>query len=215
MKFGWKGALGIAISAACLYFAFHGIDWADARRTTARTRTTGCSLLAAVAATLMFPLRARRWRTILDPVAPKLPFGAAVAVDRDRHDGQQHRAAARRRARSRLRALARRSRRSPSRRRSRRSSWIACSTRSSCCCCSPSRCSRPTFPAAPRSSVSPMSQLVARSPSSPVGAAHRALRARVLSRRAHSTVRDRSRARVSPSSSRSAAARCCGASPTD
>jgi len=29
-----------------------------------------------VCATLIFPLRARRWRPILDPVAPNLPFGA-------------------------------------------------------------------------------------------------------------------------------------------
>ena len=32
-------------------------------------------LAATVCATLIFPLRARRWRPILDPVAPNLPFG--------------------------------------------------------------------------------------------------------------------------------------------
>ena len=32
-------------------------------------------ILCAVAATSIFPVRAIRWRVILDPVAPKLPFG--------------------------------------------------------------------------------------------------------------------------------------------
>lgn len=74
MKFGWRGALGIVISVAFLYFAFRNIEWARALET---ARHTNYFLLAcsAVAATGMFPLRARRWRTILDPVAPKLPFG--------------------------------------------------------------------------------------------------------------------------------------------
>jgi uncharacterized protein (TIRG00374 family) len=74
MKVGWRGVLGVAISAACLIYVFHGIDWVDAR---ARLAHTNYALLALAAftATLMFPLRARRWRTILDPIAPKLPFG--------------------------------------------------------------------------------------------------------------------------------------------
>ena len=74
MKFGWRGALGIVISAACLYFAFKNVNWAT---TIAHARDANWLLLvlAAACATGMFPLRARRWRTILDPVAPKLPFG--------------------------------------------------------------------------------------------------------------------------------------------
>lgn len=74
MKFGWRGALGIVISAACLFFAFRNIDWS---RTMSLAREANWPLLvlAAACATGMFPLRARRWRTILDPVAPKLPFG--------------------------------------------------------------------------------------------------------------------------------------------
>jgi glycosyltransferase 2 family protein len=74
VKFGGKGALGIAISIACLYFAFHDVDWATAMET-AREANYWLLLLSAATATLMFPLRARRWRTILDPVAPALPFG--------------------------------------------------------------------------------------------------------------------------------------------
>lgn len=74
MKLGWRGALGILISAACLYYVFHGVPW---RAFASRVEHANLWLLtlAAIASTCMFPLRARRWRTILDPVAPKLPFG--------------------------------------------------------------------------------------------------------------------------------------------
>ncbi len=30
MKFGWRGAIGIAISIACLYFAFRNVEFANA-----------------------------------------------------------------------------------------------------------------------------------------------------------------------------------------
>jgi hypothetical protein len=72
-KFGWRGALGIAISAVFLYRAFDGIDWHSSIET-ARHANYFLLICSAAAATCMFPLRARRWRTILDPVAPKLPF---------------------------------------------------------------------------------------------------------------------------------------------
>lgn len=74
-KFGWRGALGIAVSAICLYFAFRNFQWSEAVAR-AREANYGLLLLATIAATGMFPLRARRWRTILDPVAPGLPLGA-------------------------------------------------------------------------------------------------------------------------------------------
>ncbi len=74
MKIAWRGVIGVAISVLFLYFAFRNLDWAQAID---RARHANYLLLvcSAVAATGMFPLRARRWRTILDPVAPKLPFG--------------------------------------------------------------------------------------------------------------------------------------------
>lgn len=74
MKFGWRGIVGLAISVACLYLAFRNVQWSDALEH-ARTANYWLLLLAVACATGMFPLRARRWRTILDPVAPKLPFG--------------------------------------------------------------------------------------------------------------------------------------------
>lgn len=73
MKFGWRGALGILLSAAFLYFAFHGIEW---DKVAANVRQANLALLAlsAVAATCIFPLRARRWKPILEPIDPDIPF---------------------------------------------------------------------------------------------------------------------------------------------
>ncbi len=74
MKFGWRGALGIIVSAGFLYFAFRDIEWTRSLQT-ARHANYFLLICSVLVATAMFPLRARRWRTILDPVAPKLPFG--------------------------------------------------------------------------------------------------------------------------------------------
>ena len=74
MKFGWRGALGIILSAGFLYFAFKGIEF-DTVMAHVRQANIGLLALSAVAATFIFPLRARRWRPILDPIAPNLPFG--------------------------------------------------------------------------------------------------------------------------------------------
>ena len=74
MKFGWRSALGIALSAVLLYFAFKDIDFSVVF---VKLRQANLALLAlsAISATCIFPLRARRWRPILDPIAPGLPFG--------------------------------------------------------------------------------------------------------------------------------------------
>jgi len=74
MRFGWRGALGVLLSVVLLWFAFHDVQWSQVA-TEIRRANLGLLLLSAVAATGIFPLRARRWRTILDPIAPKLPFG--------------------------------------------------------------------------------------------------------------------------------------------
>ena len=73
MKFGWRGVLGFVLSAASLYFAFRGIEFA---KVVEHVRHANVALLfaAVVAATCTFPLRALRWRPILHPVAPDLPF---------------------------------------------------------------------------------------------------------------------------------------------
>jgi len=73
MKFGWRGALGLVLSAAFLYFAFRGIEL---HRVVENIRQANVPLLvfSAVAATLIFPLRARRWKPILEPIEPDIPF---------------------------------------------------------------------------------------------------------------------------------------------
>lgn len=74
MKLGLRGALGIAVSVALLAFALRDVSfaevWAELRRANA-WYFAGATVLG----TLTFPLRARRWRTILEPVAAGLPFG--------------------------------------------------------------------------------------------------------------------------------------------
>lgn len=73
MKLGWKGALGILISAGCLAYVGWTLDWDEALRQLANANYPLLVLSAAVA-TLMFPIRALKWRSILDPVQ-KVSFG--------------------------------------------------------------------------------------------------------------------------------------------
>jgi uncharacterized protein (TIRG00374 family) len=73
MKFGWRGALGLVLSAAFLYFAFRGIEL---QRVLENVRESNVALLAlsALAATCICPLRARRWKPILEPIKRDIPF---------------------------------------------------------------------------------------------------------------------------------------------
>jgi glycosyltransferase 2 family protein len=74
MKFGWRGALGIALSVAALWWTLRDIDFGSVVEHI--RRSNGLLLaLSTVAATGIFPLRARRWRPILHSVASDLPFG--------------------------------------------------------------------------------------------------------------------------------------------
>ena len=73
MKLGWRSALGILLSGVFLFLAFRGINFGEVMANV-RQANLGLLLLSAVSATCIFPLRARRWRPILDPVAPNLPF---------------------------------------------------------------------------------------------------------------------------------------------
>ena len=73
MKFGWRGALGILLSVLLLVFTLRGVNFGDV------TRALGASslplfILSAVAGTMIFPLRARRWKTILSPIDDRIPF---------------------------------------------------------------------------------------------------------------------------------------------
>ncbi len=73
MKLNWRAALGFVLSAALLWYAFHKVPWSEAVDHI-RNANVLLLVLSAVAATGIFPLRARRWRTILDPVEADIPF---------------------------------------------------------------------------------------------------------------------------------------------
>lgn len=75
MKMGWRGVLGIVLSAALLYWTLREVSivqvWSVLRQS-----SLPLFILSAVVATLIFPMRAMRWRVILEPVAPDITFGA-------------------------------------------------------------------------------------------------------------------------------------------
>ncbi len=73
MRLDWRGALGIALSAFLLWYILHGHVgevWAV---------LSGSNpllwVLSAATATMIFPLRARRWQAILAPLAGRIPVG--------------------------------------------------------------------------------------------------------------------------------------------
>jgi uncharacterized protein (TIRG00374 family) len=70
----WRGAIGLALTILLLWWVFHDVDWAEVRQ---HLRAADPLLFAAsiVLVTLIFPLRAIRWRPILDPISPKVPYG--------------------------------------------------------------------------------------------------------------------------------------------
>lgn len=74
MRMNWRGALGILLSAAFLYWALHDIDPAEVL-THLRQSNLWLLLASAATATLIFPLRAIRWKVILEPVVPGVRFG--------------------------------------------------------------------------------------------------------------------------------------------
>jgi len=64
------------ISAVLVWFLAtrSGIDWSAAWKAM-RAADRGLLALSVLVVTCTVPLRARRWRTILDPIVPDLPFG--------------------------------------------------------------------------------------------------------------------------------------------
>ena len=74
MKIPWRGAIGLALSALLLWWVFKDVHWSEVRQTL-RGANLWLVVLSVFVATLIFPLRALRWRPILDPIAPNLPLG--------------------------------------------------------------------------------------------------------------------------------------------
>ena len=74
MKFGWRGALGILLSVLLLAFTLRGVDFGDVAQAL-RASSLPLFLLSTAVATCIFPLRARRWKTILSPIDDRIGFG--------------------------------------------------------------------------------------------------------------------------------------------
>ncbi|HJP59318.1 MAG TPA: lysylphosphatidylglycerol synthase domain-containing protein, partial [Gemmatimonadaceae bacterium] len=74
MRPGWRAAIGALLSVALIYWTLRGVSISDVG---ARLSHANMLLFAAATfcATAIFALRARRWRTILEPVAGTLPLG--------------------------------------------------------------------------------------------------------------------------------------------
>jgi len=70
----WRGAIGLALTILLLWWVFHDVDWAEVRGDL-RAANPLLFAVSVVLATAIFPLRAFRWRPILDPISPKVPYG--------------------------------------------------------------------------------------------------------------------------------------------
>jgi len=74
LRTNWKSAIGIALSIALLWWTLRDVSlamvWAELARS-----NIWLFLASSIAATLIFPLRAVRWKVILEPVAPHLTLG--------------------------------------------------------------------------------------------------------------------------------------------
>ncbi|MEO8575466.1 MAG: lysylphosphatidylglycerol synthase transmembrane domain-containing protein [Gemmatimonadales bacterium] len=75
MKASWRSVIGIALSAVLLVWVLRDVSIAVVWRELSQA-SIPLFLASATCATLIFPLRAIRWRTILQPVAPNQPLGA-------------------------------------------------------------------------------------------------------------------------------------------
>jgi len=75
LKASWRSAIGIALSAVLLWWTLRDVSLATVWSELSHA-SIPLFLASALCATLIFPLRARRWKTILEPVAPNQPFGA-------------------------------------------------------------------------------------------------------------------------------------------
>ena len=75
MKIGWRGALGFGLSAAFLVWTLHDVPFAQVWEVL-RGSSLSLFLLSAAVSTLVFPMRAMRWRVILGPAADAVSFGS-------------------------------------------------------------------------------------------------------------------------------------------
>ena len=74
MRPGWRAALGAVLSAALIFWTLHGISPGEIAHRLSNADVP-LFLAATFCATVIFALRARRWQTILERVAGKIPLG--------------------------------------------------------------------------------------------------------------------------------------------
>lgn len=74
MKVDWKSLLGFGLSAVLLWWTLRGVSLTEVW-SVLRASSWWLFAVCTVLATAIFPLRARRWRTILEPVAGTISFG--------------------------------------------------------------------------------------------------------------------------------------------
>jgi glycosyltransferase 2 family protein len=78
MKISLKAVVGIAATVFFLWWALREVEWAEVA---ANLRSADWLLLGAavIVSTLGMHVRAMRWRPLLEPVAPGIPFGPRIA----------------------------------------------------------------------------------------------------------------------------------------
>jgi glycosyltransferase 2 family protein len=74
MKIPWRGAIGLALTVGLLWWVFRDVPWSEVLEVLHRANLP-LALLSVVVATMIFPLRAIRWRPILHAVEPNIPYG--------------------------------------------------------------------------------------------------------------------------------------------
>jgi uncharacterized protein (TIRG00374 family) len=74
VRFGWRAIVGLVLSAALLVWALRDVSLPEVWDVL-RSSNAFLFVVAALVATLAFPMRAWRWRYILHTVAPEIPFG--------------------------------------------------------------------------------------------------------------------------------------------
>ena len=74
MKFSWRSAIGVALSVVLLWWTLHDVSMSAVWHELGSS-SIPLFLASVFCATIIFPLRALRWRTILQPVSPNTPFG--------------------------------------------------------------------------------------------------------------------------------------------
>jgi uncharacterized protein (TIRG00374 family) len=74
VRWNRRGLIGVAISIAALTWVLRQVDFAGLAGVL-RQSSAAWWALSVVTTTSIFPLRAIRWRYILDPIAPRLPVG--------------------------------------------------------------------------------------------------------------------------------------------